>query len=69
MKRHFIIVKVGTAPDRSGASLYQIFYEIADDVYEMAGREQLRDTGYEKNEPLPLTKALLVVRKLREDNK
>jgi len=69
MKRHFIIVKVGIAPDRSGNALYQVFYEIGDDVYEVAGWEQLRDTGVERNEPMPLTRALLVVRRLREQNK
>lgn len=67
MKRHFIIVKVGIAPDHSGNTLYQIFYEIGDDVYEPAGREQLKDTGHEDdNEPMLLTRAMFIMRKLRE---
>jgi hypothetical protein len=69
MKRNFIIAKVGIAPDRTGDSLYQIFYEIGDDVYEAAEAEQLRGSGFEKNEPMRLNKAMFMLRKLKESNK
>ena len=69
MKRHFIIAKVGVATDRTGDSMYQIFYEIGDGVYEAAGAEQLRGSGFEKNDPMRLNKAMFMLRKLREANK
>lgn len=67
-----IVVKIGTFADGKGTGSYQLFGEVAGDVFERLDCSRLRAVaGYPedrlfRNDPVPLEKAFIRLRRLRD---